>query len=231
MLFEFLGVFSLFDLFGNIDNWTLKQSLLLYGIVNFSFSFVEMFFRGFESDIQDLLRRGEYDRYLLRPYSPLLQISAFGFQPMRFGRMIVAILVLLYAAISNFEVSNALYILLYLPFVLVCGCCLYSGIYILVGSITFLANQYIEFTSIFVQGSVSLMQYPRGIFPKVIQNFFTYILPVSLISYFPVSVILNKDLVGNKLLLMLSPLAGILFLFISIMVFKRLEESYSSSGN
>lgn len=231
ILFEFIGMLSLFSKFGTLSDWSVTETFLLYGIVNFSFSFSEVFFRGFESNIQDLIRGGQYDRYLLRPYSTLLQISAFNFQPVRFGRLLLATAVLLIGAFWNISSTNMSMILLYLPIVVLCGCFLYSGIYILVGSLTFIFNQYIEFTSIFVQGSVSLMQYPKNVFPRFIQTFFTYILPVSLISFYPVSLILGKYNNEKMYFYLFSPSIGILFFVMSYFVFKMLERKYSSSGN
>ncbi|BAK21761.1 ABC-2 family transporter protein [Melissococcus plutonius] len=231
ILFEFIGMLSLFSKFGTLSDWSVTETFLLYGIVNFSFSFSEVFFRGFESNIQDLIRGGQYDRYLLRPYSTLLQISAFNFQPVRFGRLLLATVVLLTGAFWNISSTNAVMILFYLPFVVLCGCFLYSGIYILVGSLTFIFSQYIEFTSIFVQGSVSLMQYPKSVFPRFIQTFFTYILPVSLISFYPVSLLLGKYNNERMYFYLVSPLIGILFFVMAYFVFKILEKHYSSSGN
>lgn len=230
MFFELLGMIALFHTFGSLNKWSVSETFLIYGIVNFSFSFAEVFFRGFETNMESLIRGGEYDRYLLRPYSTILQISAFNFQPIRFGRLAIALLVLIFGIVTNISLDNWYLLVFYIPFVTVCGCFLYGGIYVLVASLTFIFNQFMEFTSIFVQGSVSMMQYPKDSFPKAIQNFFTYILPVSLISYYPVIFTLKKS-EGVSLILAISPIVGILFYVISIILFKHLERKYSSSGN
>ncbi|MCY7079212.1 ABC transporter permease [Streptococcus oralis] len=231
IFFELLGMISLFKTFGTLNDWSVSETLLIYGIVNFSFSFAEVFYRGFESGMESLIRNGEYDRYLLRPYSTILQISAFNFQPIRFGRLTVALFVLVFAIVENISFDNWCILLFYIPFVIVCGCFLYSGIYLFIGSLTFLFNQFMEFTSIFVQGSVSMMQYPKDSFPRVIQNFFTFILPVSLISYYPVIFALQKSGEKNLFLNAVSPIAGIIFYFISVVLFKYLEQRYLSSGS
>ncbi|CAM3074940.1 ABC transporter permease [Streptobacillus ratti] len=231
ILFEFLGLLSLFNKFGSLNNWKLTEVFLLYGIINFSFSFSEVFFRGFESNIQSIIREGKYDRYLLRPYSTLLQISAYNFQPVRIGRLLLAIFVLIIGLFYNFEHISNIYKLIYLLFVLASSTSLYAGIYIAVGSLTFLFTQYIEFTGIFIQGSVSMMQYPKDVFPKYIQDFFSYILPVTLVSYYPISIILNKIKPQNNYLDLFFPLAGILFFVMSYLLFKKLEKKYSSVGN
>lgn len=231
IFFEFLGVLSLFNKFGSLNNWKLTETFLLYGIINFSFSFSEVFFRGFESNLQYLIREGKYDRYLLRPYSTLLQISGFNFQPVRLGRLILSIFVLMLGIIFNFRKLKNPFCFFYLIIILICAVFLYGGIYILVGSLTFLLGQYVEFTSIFIQGSVSMLQYPKNVFPKSIQVFFTYILPVTLVTYYPVSILLGKLDEKNIYFKGISVLVGILVFFISYKVFRFLEKRYSSTGN
>lgn len=231
ILFEFLGMISLFNTFGTLNGWTAKETFLIYGIVNFSFSFAEVFFRGFESNIERLIRSGEYDRYLLRPYSTILQISAFNFQPIRLGRLLIALLVLIFGVWSNISLNNWYLLSFYIPIVVICGCFLYAGIYMCVGALTFLFSQFMEFTSIFVQGSVSLMQYPQGLFPKIIQNFFTLIIPVSLIAFYPVKFALQKTSDENVFFYMISPISGVIFYLLSLILFKYLEQRYSSSGS
>lgn len=231
ILFEFIGMLSLFKKFGTLSDWTVTETFLLYGIVNFSFSFSEVFFRGFESNIQSLIREGKYDRYLLRPYSSLLQISAFNFQPVRLGRLLLAVVVLLVGAVWNTTSSNLFMMVFYLPLVVIGGCSLYGGIYVLVGSLTFLFSQYIEFASIFVQGSVSMMQYPKDAFPRFIQTFFTYILPIAFIAFYPISLLIGKFNKESWYLSLLSPIIGVVFFMLSYVVFKILERRYSSSGN
>ncbi|MBF0779681.1 MULTISPECIES: ABC transporter permease [unclassified Granulicatella] len=231
IFFELLGMISLFNIFGKLNDWSVSEVFLIYGIVNFSFSFAEIFYRGFESSMERLIRSGEYDRYLLRPYSTILQISAFNFQLIRFGRLAVASFVLVFSIVENISFYNWYLLVFYIPFVIVCGCFLYVGIYLFIGSLTFLFNQFMEFTSIFVQGSVSMMQYPKESFPRHIQNFFTFILPVSLISYYPVIFTLQKSGEKNLFFYAISPIAGIIFYFISVVLFKYLEQKYSSSGS
>ncbi|MCJ0565736.1 ABC-2 family transporter protein, partial [Enterococcus cecorum] len=88
--------------------------------------------------MESLIRGGEYDRYLLRPYSTILQISAFNFQPIRFGRLAIALIVLIFGIVTNISPDNWYLLVFYIPFVTVCGCFLYGGIYVLVASLTFI---------------------------------------------------------------------------------------------
>jgi ABC-2 type transport system permease protein len=227
---EFVSMWALFDLFGQIDGWKFTEVFLTYGIVNMSFAMAEIFMRGFESNMTTLVRNGEYDRYLLRPCSTILQISAFNFQFVRLGRFIQSIVVLFIGLYMN---RGSIYgtewgLLIYAT---LGGCLLYFALYIITGIVNFKVMQYTEFMSIFVQGSVSTMQYPMTAFPKWIQNIFTYVLPVALVTYFPIATVLDKSIPFPRFVGYCAPTVCYLVFFITLFIFHRVEKSYISSGS
>lgn len=230
LFFEFLAMIALFDRFGAIRGWSFQEVFLSYGIVNLSFSMAETFMRGFETKLVTLIRNGEYDRYLLRPRSTILQISAFNFQFVRLGRVIQSIIVLMAGCYLNKDVIFGLEwgILL---LTIIGGCLLYFALYIITGILTFKSLQPLEFMSIFIQGSTSTMQYPMIILPKYVQWLFTYILPVACISYFPIAAILGKTIWIRTTIAYMLPLVCYIVFIISIILFCHIEKGYVSSGS
>ncbi|MBC1512038.1 ABC transporter permease [Listeria booriae] len=230
IFFEFIAVWSLLDRFGGIDGWTLGEVFLTYGIVNFSFSMAEVTMRGFESNMAALIRNGDYDRYLLRPRNTIMQISAFSFQFIRLGRAFQSILVLfagIYLNFSAFDLQTSCL----LVFTLIGGILLYLSLYILIGIMSFKFLQNTEFMSIFIQGSVSTMQYPKTIFPKWIQNLFTYILPVTAVTYYPLATIFSKTTGTEYMVGYFSPAICFIFFGAVVLFFHRVEKKYISSGS
>ena len=226
---EFVSIWALFSVFGEMDGWKLNEVFLIYGIVNFSFSMSEVFMRGFESNMTGLVRNGDYDRYLLRPMGSIWQVSAFNFQFVRLGRVFQALVVLIIGIITNISRINGIdwIVLLYS---IIGGVMLYFSLYILTGLILFKVMQYTEFMSIIIQGSITTMQYPISAFPKWIQCIFTFVLPVSLVTYFPISVILGKADGGILLRYMLPFVCYGLFAVV-VFLYHLVEKSYVSSGN
>lgn len=152
----------------------------------------EVLMRGFESNMTSLVRSGDYDRYLLRPIGTIWQVSAFNVQFVRLGRVFQAMLVLIVGALFNaMKIHGFEWIVLF--YSVVGGCLLYFSLYIITGLIVFRIMQYTEFMSIFIQGSITTMQYPISVFPRWIQNIFTFLIPVALVTYYPVSGILGKE--------------------------------------
>ncbi|MBC2369654.1 hypothetical protein HBP99_13490 [Listeria booriae] len=230
IFFEFIAVWSLLDRFGGIDGWTLGEVFLTYGIVNFSFSMAEVTMRGFESNMAALIRNGDYDRYLLRPRNTIMQISAFSFQFIRLGRVFQSVLVLAVGIYLNLHVFDLRTVFL-LMFTLIGGILLYLSLYILIGIMSFRFLQNTEFMSIFIQGSVSTMQYPKTIFPKWIQNLFTYILPVTAVTYYPLATIFSKTTGTQYIAGYFSPAVCFILFGIVVLLFHWAERRYISSGS
>src|SRR5215471_16052655 len=94
---EFLGFVAMFNRFGQIQGWTLPQMGLFYGMISLAFAITEAVLRGFDI-FPNLIKSGDFDRYLVRPRSTALQVLGQDFQLMRVGRFSQALIVLLWAA-------------------------------------------------------------------------------------------------------------------------------------
>src|SRR5512133_614343 len=79
------GVVLLFARFGNLKGWTASEALLCYGVTHCAFSLAELFARGFDS-FAAVLSNGEFDRILVRPRSPIVQVLGARLELTRFGR-------------------------------------------------------------------------------------------------------------------------------------------------
>ena len=80
----FLGIFFMFQRFSQVEDFTYRQVLLCYSLVLMEFSLAEMFARGFDA-FSGMVRRGEFDRILVRPQGEILQVLGYpclpGLQP------------------------------------------------------------------------------------------------------------------------------------------------------
>lgn len=228
---EVVGVFVLFQRFGIIEDWTLEQVLLIYGITNLAFAFSETVMRGFETNLSSLIIQGELDRYLLRPMSVVLQISAFNLQYQRFGRVLMSLVVLVYA-LNNTQIIFTVPNLILMLLSILSGILVFMGIYLFAGLICFVLLKRPEILGVLVQGSVLTMQYPKVIFPKWIQNLFTYIVPVTIFTYFPIAYLLQKPINLTYGFCILLQFYGILFFVIMLSLFiYMMKKYYQSSGS
>ena len=228
---EFLGFIALFQRFGQIQGWTLPQMGLFYGMISLAFATTEAVFRGFDI-FPNLIKSGDFDRYLLRPRSTALQVLGQDFQLMRVGRFSQALIVLFWSAGRlNVEWSPGNITLLLGG--IAGGACLFAGLFVLQATMCFWTTESLEILNCTTYGGVETAQFPVSIYRGWFRAIFTFVIPLATINYFPIHAILNiKDALGSTLLLQwLSPLAGVLFLLVCLQCWRVGVRRYTSTGS
>jgi ABC-2 type transport system permease protein len=228
---EFLGLLVMFNRFENIRGWRLQEVALFYAVVNISFSFADAFSTGFDM-FAGMVKGGQFDRLLLRPRSTALQLAGQELTLRRAGRLIQGVLVLVWASTSIGVVWNAGKVFLLL-FTIAGGACMFFGIFVLQATVAFWTIESLEVMNAFTYGGVETAQYPLSIYRTWFRKFFTYIVPLACVSYFPILAILGKeDVLGSSVLFQcLSPCIGFLFFFVTLRLWRVGERHYCSTGS
>ena len=102
------------------------------------------------------------------------------------------------------------------------------SLFILGATICFFTIQGIEVINIFTNGSKHVMQYPLGIYNKLVKVVFTVIIPLALTNYYPIEYIVGRS---NNILFIFLPIISSLFIIPSIFIFKLGLKKYKSSGS
>lgn len=228
---EFLGVWALFDRFGSLRGWTLSEVALFYGIVNISFALAEAAARGFDT-FAGMVRTGEFDRLLLRPRSTALQMAGREFQLVRFGRLGQGLTVLIWGGTALDLSWSSPKLVLTLAAVLG-GTCLFAGLFVLQATLCFWTIESLEIMNTMTYGGVEATQYPLAIYRGWFRRFFTYIVPLACVTYFPALAILGReDPLGTTLTFQyVAPLIGVIFLLVALRVWKIGVRHYRSTGS
>jgi len=228
---EFLALVALFHRFGSIRGWSLPQMALFYGMIGIAFAIAEAVPRGFDV-FPRLIRSGDFDRMLLRPRATAFQVLGQEFQLMRLGRLTQALFVLIWA-ISRLSIDwNASKVALLLGAILG-GACLFSGLFIIQATICFWTIESIEVVNCTTYGGVEAAQFPLTLYHPWLRRFFTFVVPLATINYFPAHAILGlSDVLGStRLLQYVSPLAGVLFLVVCLRIWTVGVRHYHSTGS
>jgi ABC-2 type transport system permease protein len=229
---EFLTVLALFARFGSLEGWTLPEVALFYGLVNVTFAFSDAASRGFDL-FGNMVKMGDFDRLLLRPRHPALQLAGQELTLRRVGRLTQGLAVLLWAA-------NALHVAwtparIGLALVTVAGgACLFYGLIVLQATLAFWTTESLEIVNSVTYGGVQTTQYPLSIYRGWFQRFFVYVIPLATVAYYPVLAILGRpDPLGSPPWLgWLSPLVGVLFLGVALQIWSRIGiRHYCSTGS
>ena len=221
---EFFGIWALFSRFGTLGGWSLREVALIYGGTDVAFAITSAVGRGFDK-FGSILKAGDFDRMLVRPRSPVLQLLGFELQLMRIGRLAQGLVVLVWAG-SALPWTPATALLLLAS--IIGTACTFLGLVILQATTAFWTIETLEVWSAFTYGGNYAAQYPMAIYRRWFQRFFTAVIPLALTSYYPARAILGRDSIGA--LHVLGPLAGIAFLAVSLGVFRIGVRYHASTG-
>ncbi len=97
---EFLGIWALFERFGNLQGWQFAEVAFFYAVVNCTFAVADALSTGFDQFGSFYIKTGDFDRILLRPRSPILQLAGHELALRRVGRLTQGLLVLLWASVT-----------------------------------------------------------------------------------------------------------------------------------
>lgn len=222
----FISILFLFDKFGSIEGYTFDNVLICFSISFLGFASAECFFRAFDQ-FEHMIGNGEFDRILVRPRNLILQILGDKIEFTKFGRAFTALVVFICILISNPEllIPDKVFTLLLM---IIGTIIIYASLFVLKAGITFFTTQSLEIMNIFTDGARDLAQYPLDIYQKWVKNFFTYILPLALVNYYPLLYVIDKT--DNKLYMIL-PIASILFIIPCYIVWKIGLKKYRSTGS
>ena len=74
-LIFFIALALVLQRFGSLAGWNIGEIAFLWGIAEASFGLNELIFSGFDdTDFSQLIRKGSFDQFLLRPVTITLQV-------------------------------------------------------------------------------------------------------------------------------------------------------------
>ena len=228
---EFVAVWSLFDRFGALENWTLAEVALFYGVAHMAIAIADLLGKGFDH-AGGLIRMGTLDRLLLRPRTTVLQLLGYEFTLRRLGRLAQGALVFVWA-LGNVDVAWTLPSALLVLLAVLSGACLFLGLFTLRGTLSIWTIQTLEMMSATTYGGVQAAQYPLSIYEGWFRRFFTYLIPLAAVTYFPlVSAMGKPDPLGVPHWVgAMSWIVGPIFLACSFRVWNWGLRHYTSTGS
>ena len=228
---EFLAIWALFHRFGHLRGWSLPQVALLYGMANSAMALAEGGARGFDT-FASQVKAGTFDRLLLRPRSTALQVAGQQLQLLRLGRLLQGLAVLGWAAWSLGLSWSPAQVLLLCGAILG-GACLFAGLFVLQGTMAFWTIESLEIVNTLTYGGVETAQYPLAIYATWFRRFFTYVIPLACLNYFPALALTEvHDPLGTPgWVPWVSPLVGVAFLLATLQVWRLGVRHYTSTGS
>ncbi|MBI3038435.1 ABC-2 family transporter protein [bacterium] len=228
---DFVGVWVLFSRFGKLKDWSLPEAAILYGIINMGFALSEAVFRGFDT-FDRMVKSGDFDRVLLRPRNTVIQILGQELQMMRIGRFSQGLAVILWGGLK-LKIFFSIPCLALLLFAILGSAALFSGLFVLQATLSFWTIDSLEIVNTVTYGGVETAQFPLSIYNRWFRGFFTFVIPLACINYFPAHAILGKkDVLGYpEFFGWVSPFFGFAFLWFCFKIWEFGVRNYKSTGS
>ncbi len=233
-ILDFLVVLIFFARMPALGGWSLPEIGLLYGLSSVAFGLADMVIAGFDYAYfgPNMVRLGEFDRVLTRPVSAFLQVLTSQFTLKRLGRIGQGAIVLIWA-LATLTVTWTPLKIGFMLIVVLGGMIFFSGLFILGSGVSFWTVDSLETLNMLTYGGQFLTEYPLTIYGEFMRSFFTFVIPMAFINYYPTLWLLDKSdpLGGPRWLAFLAPfVCGGMFL-IGVQMWRFGVRHYTSTGS
>ncbi len=228
---DFIAILFIFTKFDHIKGWKLVEVALLYSMTTMSFAISEIIGRGFHT-FDKMVRRGNFDRVLLRPVGICFQLLASETIMRKLGRFFQGAAVFVIAW-HKLGLGMDIVKLTFLSVTIVSGAVFYTAIIIAGATICFWTVQSAELPNMLTYGGVEALSYPISVYKEWFRDVFIYIIPMAFINYFPSLYLLDKiDPLGlPSFLRFISPIVSMAMMVLALRFWNYGVRHYQSTGS
>lgn len=214
-----------------LAGFTLPQTLYLYGTTRLAFALSDLIASGIEN-LSDSIRLGTFDVVLIRPVGTLAQVLADQFTPKRFGKLIPSTATLVWAIDTLPITWTPLKAAICVGTVL-CGTVIYCALWVLTGSISFVATDARETANVITYGGELVTEFPFAIYQRPLALMMTFAIPLAFITWQPSLYVLGRhDPLGlPDFLRFAPPIVAVLFSALAAIVWRAAVRHYRSTGS
>jgi ABC-2 type transport system permease protein len=184
-------------------------------------------------DLEDYIVEGTFDRFLIRPLSPLLQLLTVRVDYNGIGDSVFGITAMS-LAVSHLSLHFGLTHWVFMLVMLFSSAILELGLTLALASVAFWTGRSAGLVYAVNQVNWGMtQQYPLEMFGRTFRVLVTTLIPVAFINYYPARFLLGKIAPGDPWywLSFASPLVALLLLGISAVVWRRGLRAYNSTGS
>lgn len=226
-IFNILFLAIIFSKIPNLLGWKYYQIVFIYGFSLIPKGLDHMLFDNLWNIGHNIVRKGEFDKYLTRPINSLFYVLVEKFQVDAFGELIVGIMLIVYSLSQlDFKISfiRIIALIIAIPFATL----IYTSIKIATSALAFWIKRSGNITYMFYMFN-DFSKYPVTIYNKVIREIITYVIPFAFTGFLPACYFLKGENglfnIGGTILL------SLVFLVISIKIWNIGINHYESAGS
>lgn len=209
-----------------LSGWSRDEIIFIYGFFLVPFALFSSFFNIWDFNERYIVK-GEMDRILTRPIHSLFQVILERMELESLFGAITGIVVMGYAAL-NLNLSFQWYDVLIFIMMVLGGTLIYAGIFVLLASIGFWSDAKTSIMPM-MYNIGNYGRYPVDIYNRVIRFMLTWILPFAFVGVYPAAYFLGRT--DWYLYAFLTPVMGILFFILAVVMWNIGVTKYRGAGN
>ncbi len=228
---DFVAILIVFGNVPALGGWSLEEVTFLYGLGNLAFGIADFFIGSIEY-LQVEIRQGTFDRVLLRPASPLVQVVADRFSLRRIGKVAEGALVFGVGCVTA-GIDWSIPRVAMTALSVVTAATIFGSIWVFTTCVCFWWVEGREAQNAFTYGGGFLAQYPLGIYGAWLRRIFAYVIPIAFANYFPAVYILGRhDRLGLPVWApFISPLVAVVTVLVASATWRIGIRHYRSTGS
>ncbi len=226
-----LTLFIIVSQVPSLEGWNMYQIGLLYGITNLAIGLDHLFTDKLWNVAYFEVRSGTMDSLFLRPIPVLFQTIALEIQLEALGEILTAIFLIIFCS-CNLSLIVTFESVLLLVVGIIGAALLITSFKIIIASMAFAFKRTGPFLQI-VYNFSNYSKYPLTIFPKIIRFAFTFLIPLGLCVFFPVTNLFNPSSIGINpyLLVAIIIVVTAIILTLAILIWSKFAKRYESTGS
>lgn len=229
-LTQLLGIVFLWAVYSripDINGWLFWEVVFMYAMIYMSEGFASLFFDG-TWRLGGLVNRGEFDTFLLRPVSPILQVLSAGVGMNGLGNIVIGA-IMVWQSFLHMDMAWTFGKVAITALLLLTAVAIRVAINLAANTSAFWIKNAGNAFPLMIHTLSDFAKYPITIFTLGIQLLVAILVPFAFISFFPATYLFGKA--GAEWFWLLPPAAVIYCSFIAYVLFRLGLKSYESTGN
>lgn len=229
LLLQAVNLIFILVVFGHttlLGGWSREEIIFIYGFFLVPYAIFSSFFNIWDFNDRYIVK-GEMDRILTRPIHSLFQIILERMELESLFGVITGLVIMFYAG-SQLGLTVSWYDPLIFVVLVIGGSLIYASIFTMLASISFWSDSRTDIMPM-MYNIGNYGRYPVNIYNRIIRFVLTWILPFAFVGVYPSAYFLGKE--DWYVYAFLTPIVGVVFFVIAILVWNKGVTKYRGAGN
>ncbi len=229
---SFAVIWVIAQRFQTVGGWNYYELIFLYNLNMLSYGIAGFVFWEPMRELNYAVRKGTFDSMLIYPLNPLIHLCFRNIAHQNIGNVILGGIVFA-VCFQHLPILWTIPKMVWFILTIISGSLIQFCLMVLVGACNFWLKQARGVFNLTFFGLKNFLDYPIKIYDSGIQFLLTFIVPYAFVNFYPAQYFLDKsgDFLFHPLLQFTAPFIAILFLIVTLRVWKIGLYRYESAGS